>query len=401
MKGTRTSLDKSGRTLASPDSRYDGSMTARGADVVVVGGGIAGASTAFALALGGASVTVIDAARRGSATAAGAGIIAPWSSPDAGDLYELSSLGAAHYATLMEQLADVDAGATGYRRSGALVVNGDVAVVDEVERRVRARAASTPTIGKIERVDSAEARELFPPLAEGLDGLFIEGGARVDGRLLCQALLDGAVRLGANIVEGSATLQRAREGMNVIVDGLPVGADSIVIAGGAWTRELLSNVSISIGLAPQRGQIIHLRMDRVETSRWPSVLPMSGHYMLAFDDSRVVVGATRETGSGFDPRVTAAGQHHVLTKALGLAPKLADATVIETRVGLRPMPDKGLPFIGPIADHDRVFVATGFGANGLTIAPYVGQLLAELILTDRSLVALTPFEIGRSPATCS
>ena len=38
----------------------------------------------------------------------------------------------------------------------------------------------------------------------------------------------------------------------------------------------------------------------------------SGHYLLAFDDSRVVAGATRETGAGFDVRVTPGGLHEVL-----------------------------------------------------------------------------------------
>ena len=66
------------------------------------------------------------------------------------------------------------------------------------------------------------------------------------------------------------------------------------------------------------------------------ILPPGSHYLLAFDESVVVAGATRESGSGFDYRVTAAGQMEVLTEALRVAPGLATATIIETRVGFRP-----------------------------------------------------------------
>jgi D-amino-acid dehydrogenase len=67
---------------------------------------------------------------------------------------------------------------------------------------------------------------------------------------------------------------------------------------------------------------------------------------LAFDESRVVAGATREVGTGFDYRVTAAGQAEVLSEALRIAPGLGVATVIETRVGFRPVSADGRPLLG-------------------------------------------------------
>ena len=111
--------------------------------------------------------------------------------------------------------------------------------------------------------------------------------------------------------------------------------------------------------------------------------------MVAFDDSRVVVGATRETGSGFDRRVTAAGQRHVLANALALAPGLADATLIETRVGLRPLSDDGRPIVGEL--EEGLYLAAGYGPIGLTIAPYTGAQIAELILDGGSSFDLSPF----------
>src|SRR6476469_5074438 len=108
-----------------------------GQHVVVVGAGIAGSCVAYFLLRDGATVTVVDAGRLGQATAAGAGIIQPWSSATTGAVYELQSRSAALYPTLIAELAELGSGDVGYRRCGALVVNADRDVVDAAEARVR------------------------------------------------------------------------------------------------------------------------------------------------------------------------------------------------------------------------------------------------------------------------
>ena len=80
----------------------------------------------------------------------------------------------------------------------------------------------------------------------------------------------------------------------------------------------------------------------------------------------------------------------MLARALTLAPGLADATLLETRVGLRPSPTvEHRPTIG-LAD-DGTWIVTGFGAIGLTIGPAVGFRLAEMIAGGRDDELLTPF----------
>ena len=101
---------------------------------------------------------------------------------------------------------------------------------------------------------------------------------------------------------------------------------------------------------------------------------------MPFDGGRVVCGATRETGSGFDTDVTVGGQREVLAAAIRWAPGLADAAIIETRVGLRPLARSGRPTIGPVPHVDRLYVGTGMGAGGLTIGPHAGRLLADHVV---------------------
>ncbi|WP_326821924.1 NAD(P)/FAD-dependent oxidoreductase [Streptosporangium sp. NBC_01756] len=239
---------------------------------------------------------------------------------------------------------------------------------------------------------NTDARALFPALAPDLDGVFISGGGRVDGRTMRDALLTAAAHHGAVSAYGQAHLRPRGDGTPQVEVGHELlEADDVVVAAGAWVNGLLEPLGIRLGVEPQRGQITHLRIDGVDTSAWPSVHPLSSHYMVAFDDSRVAVGATRETGSGFDPRVTAKGQWQVLGDALRIAPGLADATFIETRVGLRPLPDGDLPIIGPIPAVQGLNVVTGFGAAGLTMAPLTGDAVARSILERHIPAEIAPF----------
>ncbi|MFC4243823.1 NAD(P)/FAD-dependent oxidoreductase [Gryllotalpicola reticulitermitis] len=369
--------------------------------VAVIGSGIAGASTAFALARRGVAVTVIDAGHVGQATAASAGIIQPWSSAVEGDYYSVYAAGAGFYPDLLELLAGVGITHTDYRKTGALVVNADEAKLEATYRRVLDRAQTAgPVVGDVERISNAEARKLFPALAEGLDAVYISGGGRVDGRTMRDALLAAAEKLGATRVSGDVSLALRAGRVSAFVDGAPVQADTVVVAAGAWSNEVLSAVGAGVPVAPQRGQITHLRLEGVDTTQWPTVHPISHHYIVAFDESRIAVGATREVGSGFDPRVTAAGQMQVLEDALRIVPGLADATLIETRVGLRPLPDGQLPIVGPIPGLDGTYVATGYGAGGLTMGPLLGDAVARSIVGEAAPeLELTPVAAREGTAT--
>jgi D-amino-acid dehydrogenase len=137
---------------------------------------------------------------------------------------------------------------------------------------------------------------------------------------------------------------------------------------------------------------MHIRLDADDTSRWPVVLPgASGHYLLAFDGGRIVAGATRETGSGLDYRVTPAGLAEILSQALAVAPGLAGGTYLETRVGFRPMGPGIRPLLGPVPGLDGLVIATGLGASGLTMGPLAGSLASQAALGLPRAIDLEPF----------
>ncbi|MEC3981173.1 NAD(P)/FAD-dependent oxidoreductase [Amycolatopsis sp. H20-H5] len=365
--------------------------------VLVIGTGIAGTSTAFHLARRGVEVVLLARDQPGKATAAGAGIVSPWTTRRDEDEYRLAVKGAAHYREIVRLLAEEGETGTSFEVMGGMMVSADDTELAGLETKLRDRAVADPLAGAVTRLDSAQARELFPPLAPDLRAVHVEGSGRVDGRRLSAALLASATsRTTTRLVNGDAKLLlRGGRVAGAEIPGETIEADVVVVATGAWTEELLAPLGVSSGVNPSRGQITHLGLPGVDTARWPVVLPPSSHYLLAFGDSRVVAGATRETGTGFDHRVTAAGQREVLEHALAVAPGLADATLLETRVGFRPATADGLPVIGAVPGHPELLLATGFGPAGLTIGPYTGSLVAGLALGEPSEFDLGAYGVGR------
>jgi D-amino-acid dehydrogenase len=360
--------------------------------IVVVGAGIAGASAAYQLARRGVDVVIVDDARPGMATAAGAGIVSPWATSDE-ENFVLQGAAAGYYPELVAALAEDTDESTSYTVVGHLVVSPDEDALGAVHRRAAARAAEHPAAGQVSMLDPAQAGALFPPLAPGFAAVHVGGGARVDGRQVRASLLDAARRRRAGLRTGTAVLTAD----GVRVDGEQLGADALVVAAGAWSGDLVTPLGVELPVAPQRGQITHLGVAAdQDTAAWPVVSPLgTGHYLLAFPGARVVVGATRETGSGFDYRVTAAGQLEVLEQALAVAPGLRDATLLETRVGFRPATPDGLPVLGPLPGHPQVVLATGFGSTGLTLAPLAGALAADVVLGEAPRIDLHAYRSDR------
>lgn len=363
--------------------------------VIIVGAGILGASAAYHLAKADVEVILIDRADADAATQAGAGIVSPWhaDTPDPAR-YAISNAGARYYPELVAMLAEMGAGDVGYKKVGSLVVSEDPAFLDSVEERTRTRAASVPEAGAISRIQPGAARELFPPLGEHLEALHVEGGARVDGRRMRAALCVAAEAHGAQRMVASATLNmEGGRATGVLVEGRLLGADLVIAAPGAWAVDFLAPIDLRLKVTPQRGQILHFRREGVATKDWPTVAPMNDFYLLAFDDSRVVVGATREGGVGFDRRLTAGGVASVLNAGLAAAPGLADWTLAEMRIGFRPLSPDMRPMLGPAPGVEGLLIGAGLGASGLSTGPMSGRILAELALGRPTSLPLADYPL--------
>ena len=208
------------------------------------------------------------------------------------------------------------------------------------------------------------------------------------------ALVRAACRRGTTIRAGDAVLVcQAGRAAGVLAEGELIEADAVVAATGAWTRSFVGPAGVVVWVTPQRGQIVHLSLGSTDTRHWPVVLPVaSGHYLLAFEGSRVVVGATREPGAGFDHRVTAAGLSQVLAEALTVAPGRGSATYPGNPGGLSPGGSRRLPAAGPGARRGRADRGHRPGRGGAHHGPYAGGVAARAALGLDPGLDLAPFD---------
>jgi len=378
-----------------------------GYDVVVVGGGLVGTALAYELACLGSTVGLIDRADAGRASDAGAGILSPettWRTDDV--WFPFAAEAGAHYPRLVERLTEDGAPDAGYGRTGLLSLSlsdGDESWWEDLARHACARAPDA-----VAEISTDQARELMPVLGELRRALFNRAAARVDGRTFTAALRCGCHSRGVDIIDARAErLVTSGHSVTAVDTSVGrVGADTVVLAAGAWTPELSHHLSVTLPVRPVKGQIVHLRVDDegLAPREWPIAQPVLGHYLVPWPDGRVACGGTFEERGTFDPRATAAGTHELLRECLKLAPGLAEASLLEVRVGFRPCTDDDLPFLGPVPGWERLYVDTGHGADGLLAGPYSGAVLAtgvlgqEATLTDAGRRALAAFSPARSVA---
>jgi len=368
--------------------------------VIVIGAGILGASTAYQLARSGAEVLLIDRQDQGQATDAAAGIICPWLSQRRNQAwYRLARGGAQFYPELIQELENEGETDTGYAQVGALSIHTDTGKIGKMEERARLRRDNAPEIGEITILDEEQTRQQFPLLQEGYKAVHISGAARIDGRALRDALIRSAMRNGAAFIQGDAVLQWEADR----ITGVQVGtdryaADEVAVCAGAWAHSLLRPLGIDFKVSFQKAQIMHLQTtNQSATGSWPVVIPPTDQYLLAFDDQKIVIGATHENDvEGYDTRITAGGMQEVLNKGLELAPGLMDSTFQEVRVGFRPFTPGFLPVIGRIPGWKGLLAANGLGASGLTAGPYLGSQLAKLALEMDLDITIEDYDISQA-----
>ena len=124
--------------------------------------------------------------------------------------------------------------------------------------------------------------------------------------------------------------------------------------------------------------MVALRAEDVDIVR---VLWSEHIYLVPRNDGRILAGATVEY-VGFDKRTTAGGIEKILSAAIDLAPRLANARIEETWAGLRPDSPDHLPILGP-ADLEGLLMATGHFRSGILLTPITARLIREWITEQK------------------
>jgi glycine oxidase len=363
-------------------------MTAK-TDVLIIGGGVIGLTTAYFLAREGVRVEVVDRGDFGrEASWAGAGILPPGHPAQARTPFDqLRAHSSALYPSLSAELRERTQIDNGYVRCGGLEFLGPAGEAAAQEWRGEGIA--------FEALDEKALARLEPNLSPGLGtAVLLPDLAQVRNPRHLKALLAGCASLGVGLCPACPVHGFDRQGDRITAARTMAGrlsAGRFLLCSGAWSDALLEGVGWRPGIRPVRGQIALLDPGKPLVSR---VLLWGARYLVPRPDGRVLIGSTEED-AGFDKRTTAAAISELLTLAGTLVPGLAGANVEKCWAGLRPGSPDGLPFLGPVPGWSNLFVAAGHFRAGIQLSPATALVMKELLVGQRLTVSLEPFRLDR------
>jgi glycine/D-amino acid oxidase-like deaminating enzyme len=421
-----------------------GSNQPRRAGVVVIGGGIAGVCTAFTLAQRGVDVTLCE---KGEIAGEQSSRNWGWVRKQGRDPREIPLV--VESLRIWEGLNAAVGGETGFRTTGniALSVNeGDLA------RRLawleHARAYQLDT----RQISGAEANELMPGAAvKFATALYTPSDGQAEPQKAVPAIARAAQALGATILTQCAVRGldvTAGRVSGVVTERGRIACDTVVLAGGAWSRLFCGSIGVELPQLKLRSGA--LRTERLEggpeiaaigerlafrkrldggytianflmqgeiipdsfrlmrqflpqlKKEWPNLkLRVSEQFLAEWRrpkrwplDSVTPFEQVRT----LDPKPLAADAEAAKSRLAELFPVFRHAKVAQHWGGMIDVTPDAIPVISPVAALPGFFIATGFSGHGFGSGPGAGRLMADLVMGAPPIVDPTPFRFERFAA---
>lgn len=343
-------------------------------DVIVIGGGVIGLTSAYELARAGLRVTVLERQQFGQeASWAGAGMLPPAKTSGPAALRELMRRSVHRWPSLSAELHSLTGIDNQYSQCGAIQISTHAELAADMQKwiaeDVPVRQFSPVQLQALEpamNVDPHPAFEL-PTMSQVRNPRHLQA--------LISACQKQAVELHANCEVKQFRLRGTRI-RSVTTRNNEHAADQVVLAAGAWSGAICDAVRLSLDVKPIRGQMVLFGPQRIRLTR---IIERGKQYLVPRRDGRILVGSTEED-AGFEKRTTQAGIESLLEFARDAIPELQDAQIEQTWSGLRPAAVRGFPYVGRHSSIDNLTVATGHFRDGLAQSPTTGEIVRDLIL---------------------
>lgn len=363
--------------------------------VVVVGGGVMGASITYHLAELGVTDTLLlerEALASGS-TARTQGVLRMHYSNEVTTRMAWESLG------VYRDFEGLIGSPSGYVQTGYLL-----AVPDSYGEALRRNVAMQAALGvDTAEVDAGELAELAPSI-ETQDGeayAYEPQSGYADGHLVTGGYARRAEELGARVVSraavdeiaiGGGRVTGVRSGREVI----PTGA--VVIAAGPWSGPLLGALGVDARLSTVRHQV--LVVTRPPALTHPTLGDVVNGFSGRMDAPGLSLAALGEDPDpsgpdryrrGVDQGAVAAGMAAMAARV----PAMADAGFVRGWSGLLTVTPDWHPVIDRVEGIDGLYVAVGFSGHGFKMAPAVGRAMAEVVLGAEQTIDVSALRLGR------
>ncbi len=348
--------------------------------IAVIGAGIVGASIAYHLARRGAAVTVLDRGQpAGEATEKSfAWINASYGNPEL--YFQLRFQSMQEYRRLEDELD----GALGVAWQGCLI--WDLAD-HELEGFCTRHAAWGYDVRLVQR---AEIAALEPALvAPPARAAFAAGDGTIEPAAATRALITAAQKLGAEVCLDTEVINLAPEtgAVRIEISAGMIDADCCVLATGVATPALCTRLGVSLPMRPTPGLLVHSKPTRPLLQH---VIEAPGLHVKQ-ECSRIVAG--EDFGGGPVPNDIEAEGLRLIALVRQHVRGADDLQLDRVTVGLRPMPEDGMPVVGFAPNLPGVYLATMH--SGVTLAPAVGRFAAMEILDGARIDLLGPYRPER------
>ena len=363
--------------------------------VVVIGGGIVGASVAFHLAKRNVEVTVIEAGQPGQGASRVSYAWINGRDKNPFGYHELNRRSQDMWRKFEDDLqADI-----------GLVWGGEMrwTVTDRGASGLRTRVAELQSWGySIREMPISEAREREPGVEfdDATSVSFTASDGHVDPVRVAEACLKGVAELGGTIRTGERVTDLVLSGNKVTAvrtDHAEYSCASVVIAAGTKTPDIADMAGFKLENAHSPGTTVVT--SRLNQPLFTSIAAMhtprdDGGVLLnmrQFTDGRVMIHGGTHDGSLPDDSHDDAEM--LLAETKKYLPVVNELTVEEVRRALRPMPSDGFPVIGRLPSAPNAYVA--YTHSGVTLAPMTGEMGALEIATGAEVELFAPYRPGR------
>lgn len=367
-------------------------------EVVVVGAGIAGFAVAYELFERGAAVSLVDPGRPGGgATGASAGLLAAqYEASSDSPLFRLSIESRSLYPKYAAALQDLSGHDLRLRWDGMLVAN--VSTAEHESALATARWQQEAGL-RAEVLETSEAERLLPGLTDDVVSYtWLPDEGQIDTQVLALALGDAISRTDIRLITGNGVASVESREQRVLgvdlQDGRKLEAERVVLAAGAWSGRI-GGLPRPLPVRPVRGQILRLPAKELGLKR--VVATHAGRYLVPRWDGSALAGSTMDD-VGFDQSLDESGLHDIQTSLARIVPALAGLKPRERWAGLRPISADSRPVIGPDPELEGLVYATGYGRDGILIAPVAARVVADLTLTGESSFDWLPYRPERFAA---
>jgi glycine oxidase len=370
-------------------------------DVVIVGGGAAGCSTAYYLGKAGIKATIIEGdALASQASGFAAGSLNPLEGhgiPGPLGAFAVESF-KMHRGLPAEIKAD-SGFEYEYRVASQVTLALDELEIPKLQETfdvfTEAAALGSPDLVFETRwLDTNQALALEPRLSpKVIQGLYTKGTLAVDSYKYTVALAEAAQKMGASVISGRVTgLERTGGRVTkVLLEEGEISCDAVVLAMGPWSRTGEPWLDAYIPVDPLKGELLRLKPPGP-----PLLLDLFGGASSLYPKPGGLVWCgTTEDWVGFDRRSLESTRRRIMEWAERLFPPMAQAELVLHTACLRPVTPDWLPIIGKPPGYENVVLATGAGKKGILLAPAMGKAAADLVASGVTQLPVAGLEPGR------